>query len=121
MNQTLASGSKLALCAELVLLMSTVVVMACWPTDGDITDSCIEVTVSMNQTLAWGSKLALWAGVVDVNSGADGMLLNDGNIIGSSIAEVIVPVWVLGMVAEVMPVPQQCPAAIKYPNTSPVA
>ena len=101
--------------------MLTVVVMACWPTDGDITDSSIEVTVSMNQTLAWGSKLALWAGVVDVNSGGDGTLLNDGDIIGSSIAEVIVPVWVLGMVAEVMPVPQQSSAAIKYLSISPVA
>ena len=65
--------------------------------------------------------MALWAGVVDVNSGGDGTLLNDGDIIGSSIAEVIVPVWVLGMVAEVMPVPQQCLAAIKYLNISPVA
>lgn len=49
------------------------------------------------------------------------MLPNDGDIIGSSIAEVIVSVWVLGMVAEVMPVPQQCSAAIKYLNISPVA
>jgi len=65
--------------------------------------------------------LALWAGVVDINSGGDGMLPNDGDIIGSSIAEVIVPVWVLGMVAEVLPVPQQCSAAIKYLNISPVA
>ena len=47
------------------------------------------------------------------------MLPNDGDIIGSSIAEV--SVWVLGMVAEVMPVPQQYLAAIKYLNISPVA
>ena len=45
--------------------------------------------VSMNQTLARGIKFALWAGVVGANSGGDGMLLNDGDIIGSSI-EVIV-------------------------------
>ena len=75
--------------------MLTVVVMVCWPTDGDITDSSIEVIVSMNQTLAWGIKLALWAGVVDVNSGGHGMLPNDGDIIGSSIAEVVVSVWLL--------------------------
>ena len=48
--------------------------------------------------------MALWAGVVDVNSGGDGKLPNDGDIRS---------VWVLGMVAEVMPVPQQCSAAIK--------
>ena len=69
--------------------MLAVVVMACWLTDGDITDSSIEVIVSMNQTLARGIKFALWAGVVGANSGGDGMLLNDGDIIGSSI-EVIV-------------------------------
>lgn len=49
------------------------------------------------------------------------MLPNDGDIIGSSIAEVIVSVWVLAMVAEVLPVPQQCSAAIKFQNISPVA
>lgn len=49
------------------------------------------------------------------------MLPNDGDIIGSSIAEVIVSVWVLGMVAEVLPVPQQCSPAIKFQNISPVA
>ena len=49
------------------------------------------------------------------------MLANDGDIIGSIIAEVIVSVWLLRMVAEVMPVPQQCSAVIKYLNISPVA
>ena len=44
----------------------------------------------MNQTLTSGRKLALWAGVVDVNSGGDGKLSNDGGITGSGIAEVFV-------------------------------